>query len=554
MKGQSLPALLQSLGSPDHEAIQKRMDENDISVTIMRVGANSCHLKFRWIKDLSNQKLYGFVECFEMTQDSEELRMLKNANKMNKEFMEHTFHEVRNPLSVNVGVTEEIMDIANQLKDEDSKKKILELCETSKACTNSISRTLDSTLSLEKMKSGQLTLNLFKFSFQKMMKEIVNISQVNAKLKELNFEWIVDEMLMRVEIVGDMKKVMEIMRNYLSNAMKFTKKGKVTLMVYLMDVNHKRVLKEREIGNKVRGGFKLSKEEGKVGSKEFFPASDQTFIFDPSMQYYVRIEVEDEGMGLDSEEVDRLFIKYSQIRPGEMQEGGGTGLGLNLSKINAELMGGSVGAHSIKGVGSTFYCTFPIFFSMDQVPSNILEKIEKEEEKKFENVNWEEIGDEDDEEIEDVKIWHKNRIFVKKPAEKSVVIVCDDFPSVRRVVKRSLSTLNFKKIEEMEDGTELVDFFNNNPENEVDMIITDEEMTDMNGSLAVRELRRKGVEIPIVMHSGNALEHQQALFYLRKADASVIKPATKKKIMDATRRFIEYDEEEEKNEEEEEKK
>jgi len=58
-----------------------------------------------------------------------------------------------------------------------------------------------------------------------------------------------------------------------------------------------------------------------------------------------------------------------------------------------------------------------------------------------------------------------------------------------------------------------------------------------------------------VIHSGNALEHQQALFYLRGADEFISKPATKKKIMDATRRFIEYDEEEEeeKKEEEEEK-
>jgi len=227
MIGQSLPELLQLCGSPDHEAIQKRMDENDISVTIMRIGTKSFHITIKWIKDLGNEKLYGLVECFEMTQDSEELRMLKIANKVNKEFMEHTCHEVRNPLSVNVGVTEEIMDIANQLKDEESRKKILELCETSKACLNSISRTLDSTLSLEKMKSGQLTLNLFQFSFQKMMGEIVNIAQVNAKLKRLNFEWIVDEMLMRVEIVGDMKKLMEIMRNYLSNAMKFTKEGRL---------------------------------------------------------------------------------------------------------------------------------------------------------------------------------------------------------------------------------------------------------------------------------------------------------------------------------------
>ena len=56
-----------------------------------------------------------------------------------------------------------------------------------------------------------------------------------------------------------------------------------------------------------------------------------------------------------------------------MQEGGGTGLGLNLCKMNAELMGGSVGVESEKGFGSIFHCTFPIFFSMDQIPSQLLE-------------------------------------------------------------------------------------------------------------------------------------------------------------------------------------
>merc|ERR1712096_389114 len=146
---------------------------------------------------------------------------------------------------------------------------------------------------------------------------------------------------------------------------------------------------------------------GVEGAKFSFDASDQSFTFDPAMQYYVRIEVEDEGMGLSPEELDKLFVKYSQIRPGEMQEGGGTGLGLNLSKINAELMGGTVGAHSVKGVGSTFHCTFPIFFSMDQVPSEMLEKNDS--------------------------------------------------------TSRNLDKLRLKLVVQMADGTELVDFFSKNP-------------------------------------------------------------------------------------------
>jgi len=140
---------------------------------------------------------------------------------------------------------------------------------------------------------------------------------------------------------------------------------------------------------------------------------------------------------------------------------------------------------------------------------------------------------------------------VPKPVEQSVVILCDDFPSVRKMAINTLKKLNFKKIEEMKDGTELVDFFNKNPENEVDVVLLDEEMPDMNGSLAVRELRSRGVEIPIVMHSGNALEHQQALFYLRKADGAITKPADKRKIMDSMGNFIEFNEEEEEKKKEE---
>lgn len=200
-----------------------------------------------------------------------------------------------------------------------------------------------------------------------------------------------------------------------------------------------------------------------------------------------------------------------------------------------------MGAYSMKGVGSTFHCTFPIFFSMDQVPSDMLEKNEEKEEEKFKNVNWREVGDGLDGEVEDVRIWHRNRIFVKKSPQESIVILCDDFPSVRRMVSRQLERLEFKKVVQLADGTKLVDYFSDNPENDVDVIICDEEMPDLNGSLAVRELRKMGVEIPIVMHSGNSLEHQQALFYLRKADGLVSKPANREKLVGSLSPFINFE-------------
>ena len=68
----------------------------------------------------------------------------------------------------------------------------------------------------------------------------------------------------------------------------------------------------------------------------------------------------------------KLFVKYSQIRVGEMQKGKGIGLGLNLSKTNAEMLGGSVGVESVRGRGSVFYVTLPLFFSEEMVPEGFL--------------------------------------------------------------------------------------------------------------------------------------------------------------------------------------
>jgi signal transduction histidine kinase len=74
---------------------------------------------------------------------------------------------------------------------------------------------------------------------------------------------------------------------------------------------------------------------------------------------HVRMEVEDDGIGIDAQDFDRLFVEFQQLEAGAAKRFGGTGLGLALTKRIVEAQGGRVGVESVRGRGSTFHAVLP---------------------------------------------------------------------------------------------------------------------------------------------------------------------------------------------------
>ena len=95
---------------------------------------------------------------------------------------------------------------------------------------------------------------------------------------------------------------------------------------------------------------------------------------------------------------------------------------------------------------------------------------------------------------------------------------------------------------EMEDGREIIDYFTEHKDDHsIDVVLTDEEMPEVNGSEALQFLRESDIDVPVVMVTGNALQHQQEEFYRLKADGFLAKPCGLDDLKKELGRYLEME-------------
>ena len=127
-----------------------------------------------------------------------------------------------------------------------------------------------------------------------------------------NNKFIVKDKVKNIELKNDQTKLRQIIFNMLSNAAKFTKKGKITMLI------------------------------DKMGSKN------------------IKFDIKDTGIGMNEEQLKNVFEEFTQAESSTSKDYGGTGLGLPISKKMTEMMGGQIDAVSEVGKGTTFTITIPI--------------------------------------------------------------------------------------------------------------------------------------------------------------------------------------------------
>lgn len=244
----------------------------------------------------------------EIEQVREEARQ---AARVKSEFVANVTHELRTPVNGILGNVRELLD--GRL--EESTAKALRLVER---CCGDMNKIIDNILDFSKLDAGKFTLELRKFHFRNMLDYVKaqHISRITEK--GLDFFLTVSPQVPEY-VVGDELRIVQILNNLLSNALKFTAVGKITLQVLLTA----RVDDKAEI---------------------FFIVSDT-------------------GIGIAEENRDKLFQSFSQVDASISRRYGGTGLGLNICRQLVELMGGSIEVESREGHGSSF--SFSIWVGED---------------------------------------------------------------------------------------------------------------------------------------------------------------------------------------------
>jgi PAS domain S-box-containing protein len=255
---------------------------------------------------------------------------LEGASRMKSEFLANMSHELRTPLNSIIGFSEVLRDgLLGELTDQ-QRGFIGDIFSSGQHLLSLINDILD----LSKVEAGKMMLDLEPVQVPSLLANSLSIVRERAVAHRIRMEMDVPEALGSIR--ADARKVKQIVYNLLSNAVKFTADGgRVTLRASRVP--------RAEVGQ-LSGPW--------VGRS--LPLGDSAFA------EFLKITVTDSGIGIADDGFERLFKPFSQVDSGLARKFEGTGLGLAMVKLLAELHGGAVAVESAVGAGTCFTVCLPL--------------------------------------------------------------------------------------------------------------------------------------------------------------------------------------------------
>ncbi len=327
-------------------------------------------------------------------------------------FFQNISHEIRNPLSL---IISPVNDLLKRENLESGQKAQLERVRRS---AEKILNLITEVLELTKLEAGVVRLEARSFLLHAFIKRICTDFELEAQSKEIDFQW--DNLIPQsCFVMQDLRKLEKIINNLLQNALKFTpRRGKILI-------------------------YSEYKDKG-----------------------WLLIKVQDNGVGIAPENIKHIFDRYYQAAPAQSQSG--FGIGLAMCRSYAQLMGGSITAHSQPGQGTTMQIQIPCPPAAQSTTTN-----------------------------------QPLEVKIHPPGNKALILLVEEDQDQLKYLAALLEPIY--QVVCTENGQEALDWLQHH---QPDLIISDLEMSGLNGLHLLTQLRENGQQpdIPFILLSGRGSE------------------------------------------------
>ncbi|MDH3732489.1 MAG: response regulator [Gemmatimonadota bacterium] len=382
------------------------------------------------------------------------------ANTAKSRFLASMSHELRTPLNAIIGYSEMLQEDAEDTGQDDFIPDLQKIHGAGRHLLTLINDILD----LSKIEAGKMELFVETFDIEEVVDGVA--STVTPLVEKNSNRFVIDSAEGLGEMTADVTRIRQILLNLLSNASKFTENGTITLTVGTDPV-----------------------ADGARGEQVVF-------------------SVRDTGIGMDDEQVSRIFEAFAQAEASTTSKFGGTGLGLAISREFCRMMGGDVEVSSTPGEGSVFTVRLPRAISVEGIASEDPSPVDESSAEAAERV--------------DLPV-----------ADGATVLVIDDDPAVRDLISRTLRKENLRVLqaETGEEGLELA-------RSEKPAAITlDVLMPGMDGWAVLTALKADPElsDIPVVMVT---IIDDRNLGYSLGASEFLSKPIDRGRLVEVLRRHL----------------
>ena len=440
----------------------KEGDFMDVEITMEKLGKVFNTVMYKSEADYINMVVIDVTEQKETeNQLSKAIEDANAAYKTQAEFLANMSHEIRTPINGILGM------LQLTLMADDLQADYRDNLTTAKNCADTLLRLINDILDISKLEAGKYNLKEEIFDVKSAIEETVAAQVPLATNKGLDLDCTFGNNIPKL-VKGDGQRIQQILNCLLSNAIKFTSEGSVRVKVASIDTDKESI--------------------------------------------NMRIAVADSGIGISEKDMDKLFIRFSQVDSSDTRKYGGSGLGLVISKQIAELMGGTITVQSKEGIGSTFIA---------EIPLKVVKAAEAEAQQKVE------------EKKDGVAIFSINA------HSKARILVAEDEPVNQQVIGKLLGMAGFS-YDIAENGEKAVELFK---QKEYDAALFDVQMPVMDGIAATQEIRdieqrEHKKRLPIIAVTARAMFGDKERILENKLDDYIAKPYNLNTVVETLNKYI----------------